>query len=136
MKIGDVYFNHKNQITLVITIFDEVDCSWITNQGKVCTDKKSWIEKSCKFLVNYRTWQEAVNSFEFNRYIDFKKEILKLKGQNKKLRQKLNKAKEALKFYADSDCHEDFGRYGLSEVDEDCGEWAQKVLDEIKECGL
>ena len=39
MKIGDVYFNPKNQITLVITIFDEVDCSWITNQGKVCTDK-------------------------------------------------------------------------------------------------
>ena len=74
MKIGDVYFNPKNQITLVITIFDEVDCSWITNQGKVCTDKKYWIEKSCKLLVNYRTWQEAVNSFEFNRYIDFKKE--------------------------------------------------------------
>ena len=56
-----------------------------------------------------------------------------LREQNKKLRQKLNKAKEALKFYADSDCYEDFGRYGLSEVDEDGGEWAQKVLDEIKD---
>lgn len=56
--------------------------------------------------------------------------------QNKKLRQKLNKAKAALKFYADSDCYEDFGRYGLSEVDEDGGEWAQKVLDEIKDSGL
>ena len=63
-------------------------------------------------------------------------EIELLREQNKKLRQKLNKAKEALKFYADSDCYEDFGRYGLSEVDEDGGEWAQKVLDEIKDNGL
>ena len=60
-------------------------------------------------------------------------EMERLRDQNKKLRQKLNKAKEALKFYADPDCYEDFGRYGLSEVDEDGGEWAQKVLDEIKD---
>ena len=59
-----------------------------------------------------------------------------LSEQNKKLRQKLNKAKDALKFYADSDCYMDFGRDGLSEVDEDGGEWAQKVLDEIKDSGL
>ena len=63
-------------------------------------------------------------------------EMEMLREQNKKLKQKLNKAKEALKFYADSDCYEDFGRYGLSEVDEDGGEWAQKVLDEIKDNGL
>ena len=63
-------------------------------------------------------------------------EMEMLREQNKKLRQKLNKAKEALKFYADSDCYEDFGRYSLSEVDEDGGEWAQKVLDEIKDNGL
>ena len=67
---------------------------------------------------------------------DLERQILKLKEQNKKLRQKLNKAKEALKFYADSDCYGDFGRNGLSEVDEDGGEWAQKVLDEIKDSGL
>ena len=77
-----------------------------------------------------------MTNYESKEIHDIEMEILKLKGQNKKLRQKLNKAKEALKFYADSDCHEDFGRYGLSEVDEDGGEWAQKVLDEIKECGL
>ena len=52
------------------------------------------------------------------------------------LQSKLDKAVEALNFYADSDCYEDFGRYGLSEVDEDGGEWAQKVLDEIKDEGL
>ena len=63
-------------------------------------------------------------------------EMEMFREQNKRLRQKLNKAKEALKFYADSDCYEDFGRYGLSEVDEDGGEWAQKVLDEIKDEGL
>ena len=63
-------------------------------------------------------------------------EIELLREQNKRLRQKLNKAKEALKFYADSDCYEDFGSYGLSEIDEDGGEWAQKILDEIKDNGL
>lgn len=74
--------------------------------------------------------------YESEEIHDLEMEILKLREQNKKLRQKLNKAKEALKFYADSDCYEDFGRYGLSEVDEDGGEWAQKVLDEIKDDGL
>lgn len=74
--------------------------------------------------------------YESEEIHDLEMEILKLREQNKKLRQKLNKAKEALRFYADSDCYEDFGRYGLSEVDEDGGEWAQKVLDEIKDNGL
>ena len=74
--------------------------------------------------------------YESEEMHDLEMEILKLREQNKKLRQKLNKAKEALKFYADSDCYEDFGRYGLSEIDEDGGEWAQKVLDEIKDNGL
>ena len=74
--------------------------------------------------------------YESEEIYDLEMEILKLREQNKKLRQKLNKAKEALKFYADSDCYEDFDRYSLSEVDEDGGEWAQKVLDEIKDEGL
>ena len=74
--------------------------------------------------------------YESEEIHDLEMEILKLREQNKKLRQNLNKAKEALKFYADSDCYEDFGSYGLSEIDEDGGEWAQKVLDEIKDNGL
>lgn len=52
-------------------------------------------------------------------------------NENLKLKQKLDKAKEALRFYADPNCYSDFGRDGLSEVDEDCGELAQKVLEEI-----
>ena len=77
-----------------------------------------------------------MTNYESKEIHDLEMDILKLKEQNKKLRQKLNKAKEALKFYADSDCYEKFGSYGLSEIDEDGGEWAQKVLDEIKDSGL
>ena len=77
-----------------------------------------------------------MTNYESKEIHDLEMDILKLKEQNKKLRQKLNKAKEALKFYADSDCYEKFGSYGLSEIDEDGGEWAQKVLDEIKDNGL
>ena len=54
-----------------------------------------------------------------------------LQKNNLDLMEKLEKAKEALRFYADSDCYEKFGRYGLSEIDEDCGELAQNVLKEI-----
>lgn len=48
------------------------------------------------------------------------------------LMDRLDKAKEALRFYADSDCYEKFGSDGLSEIDEDGGELAQKVLEEIE----
>ena len=60
-------------------------------------------------------------------------EIADLKQEILQLKQKLNRAKEALRFYADSDCYTKFGRFGLSEIDEDGGEWAQKVLEEIEE---
>lgn len=56
-----------------------------------------------------------------------------LENENSALQAKLDKAVEALKFYADADCYTDFGRYGLSEIDEDGGEWARKVLKEIEE---
>lgn len=48
------------------------------------------------------------------------------------LRAKLNQAIDALKFYADSDCYERFGRFNLSEIDEDGGEMARNVLEEIE----
>lgn len=60
-------------------------------------------------------------------------EIYNLEKEILQLKQKLNRAQEALKFYADSDCYSDFGRFGLSEVDEDCGEFARKVLEEIED---
>ena len=56
-----------------------------------------------------------------------------LEHENSALQAKLDKAVEALKFYADADCYTDFGSAGLSEIDEDGGEWAQKVLEEIEE---
>lgn len=48
------------------------------------------------------------------------------------LRRKLNRAIDALKFYADSDCHERFGRGTVSEIEEDGGEMARNVLEEIE----
>ena len=50
---------------------------------------------------------------------------------NSRLQYELGLAIEALKFYANSDSYEDFGSSKLSEIDEDGGEWAQKVLEEI-----
>lgn len=55
-----------------------------------------------------------------------------LEHENSALQAKLDTAVEALKFYADADCYEKFGSYGLSEIDEDGGEWARKVLKEIE----
>lgn len=52
---------------------------------------------------------------------------------NSRLQYKLDLAVEALRFYADSDCYEKFGGDGLSEIEEDGGELAQKVLEEIEE---
>lgn len=65
VKVGQVYFNEKIEQTLVIACADELYCSWITAEGKVCTDKKTWVEKSCVLLAEYPTWEEAMVSEEF-----------------------------------------------------------------------
>lgn len=57
----------------------------------------------------------------------------KLEHENGALQYKLDKAVEALKFYANADCYKDFGRDGLSEIDEDGGEMAHKILEEIED---
>lgn len=67
VRVGQVYYNEKIENTLVITCVDEMLCSWITAEGKVCTDKKSWIEKSCILLAEYPTWEEAMVSEEFKK---------------------------------------------------------------------
>ena len=67
VKVGQVYYNEKIEQPLVITCVDELYCSWITAEGKVCTDEKTWIEKSCVLLAEYQTWMEAVNSKEFKK---------------------------------------------------------------------
>lgn len=67
VKVGQVYYNEKIEQTLIITCVDELYCSWITAEGKVCTDTKNWVEKSCSLLAEYPTWREAINSKEFNK---------------------------------------------------------------------
>lgn len=67
VKVGQVYFNEEIEKTLVITYADELACCWVTCEGKVCADRKTWIEKSCVLLAEYPTWQEAINSEEFKK---------------------------------------------------------------------
>lgn len=59
-------------------------------------------------------------------------EILKLREQNKKLRQKLNKAKEVLKFYAADENYHMHGTYGNTNVRNDNGKIAKEALKEIE----
>lgn len=67
VRVGQVYYNEKIEQPLVITCVDELYCSWITAEGKVCTDIKTWVEKSCSLLAEYPTWREAIVSKEFNK---------------------------------------------------------------------
>ena len=54
-----------------------------------------------------------------------------LEHENGALQYKLDKAVEALRFYSDHNCYEKFGHFGLSEIDKDGGEMANKILEEI-----
>ena len=74
MRVGQIYYNEKIDKTLVITFVDGIFCSWITSEGKVCLDKQSLVVNCCKPVARYPTWQEAINSLEFNRYTEFKEE--------------------------------------------------------------
>lgn len=58
-------------------------------------------------------------------------EFIKVYKENKLLRAKLGLAIEALKFYSDSDCYKKFGGDNLSEIEEDCGDVASEILEEI-----
>ena len=69
--------------------------------------------------------------YELEKKISMEMELLR--EQNKKLRKKLNKAKEALKFYANADVYEYYDKYESTAVQHDGGEWARKVLKEIEE---
>lgn len=56
-----------------------------------------------------------------------------LQKNNLDLMDKLEKAKEALRFYANADVYEYYDKYESTAVQHDGGEWAQKVLKEIEE---
>ena len=50
---------------------------------------------------------------------------------NLDLMEKLEKAKEALRFYANADVYEYYDKYESTAVQHDGGEWARKVLEEL-----
>lgn len=60
-----------------------------------------------------------------------KKDFDVLQKNNLDLMEKLEKAKEALRFYANADVYEYYDKYESTAVQHDGGEWARKVLKEI-----
>lgn len=60
-------------------------------------------------------------------------ELERYKRYSISLENEIKRLREALRFYSDPDCYEKHGSDGLSEIDEDGGEWAQKVLEELGE---
>lgn len=72
-----------------------------------------------------------MTNYESKEIHDIEMEILKLKGQNKKLMKKLNKAKEALKFYANADVYEYYDKYESTAVQHEGGQKAREALKEM-----
>lgn len=87
------------------------------------------MSKDCEIgtLGKYVVMMSLADLMELRTYSE------KLEHENGALQYKLDKAVEALKFYANADCYKDFGRDGLSEIDEDGGEMAHKILEEIED---
>ena len=56
-----------------------------------------------------------------------------LEHENSALQAKMDKAVEALKFYANADVYEYYDKYESTAAQHDGGEWARKVLKEIEE---
>lgn len=54
-----------------------------------------------------------------------------LENENSALQAKMDKAVEALKFYANADVYEYYDKYESTAVQHDGGEWARKVLKEL-----
>ena len=65
VKVGQIYFNKRLEVKLVITFVSEDLCDWVTEKGKTCTDKCDWISLTSELVTEYKTWQEAINSPEF-----------------------------------------------------------------------
>ena len=69
IKVGQIYAKDK-QILCVINIigsFSGLLCYTITARGFVYKDFYKDFEKDKKLIAEYPTWQEAVNSKEFNK---------------------------------------------------------------------
>lgn len=74
--------------------------------------------------MSYETLVHELEQMQYDMEL-FQKEVASLK-------QKLEKAIEALKFYANADVYEWYDKYESTAVQHDGGEFAQKVLKEIE----
>ena len=73
--------------------------------------------------------QEAMKDF-----VTIEKNVFDvLQKNNLDMMEKLEKAKEALRFYSNADVYEYYDKYESTAVQHDGGEWAKKVLKEIEE---
>ena len=73
--------------------------------------------------------QEAMKDF-----VTIEKKVFDvLQKNNLDMMEKLEKAKEALRFYSNADVYEYYDKYESTAVQHDGGEWAKKVLKEIEE---
>ena len=65
MKVGQIYENADN-FRFVVTLNLPVDIYIIYNNGSCCNlSRKDFNSLDFKFIKEYPTWQEAVNSKEF-----------------------------------------------------------------------
>ncbi len=66
IKVGQIYEDVDN-FRFVITLYSPVDMYIIYNNGGSCNlIRKNFNSLNYKFIKEYPTWQEAVNSKEFN----------------------------------------------------------------------
>ena len=66
IRAGQI-FKDKYDFRFVITLYSPVDIYIIYNNGSCCNfSTKDFDYLDYKFIAEYPTWQEAVNSKEFN----------------------------------------------------------------------
>lgn len=67
IKVGQIY-KDKDDFRFVITLFSPVDIYIIYSNGS-CSNfsREQFNSLDYEFITDYPTWQEAVNSKEFNR---------------------------------------------------------------------
>ena len=75
-----------------------------------------------------------LNSDAMKDFVTVEKKVFDvLQKNNLDLMEKLEKAKEALRFYSKADVYEYYDKYESTAVQHEGGEWAKKVLKEIEE---
>lgn len=98
-------------------------------EEKSRTPEEMWADWARQELTDQAAELKELRRFKR----EAEKELRRFKKYSAALEKEVKTLREALRFYSDPDCYEKFGGDGLSEIDEDGGEWAQKVLKEIGE---